>query len=651
MPKEYAPRRLPLTREYPGYQFYALLEYANLPAESCFCYAALCITDWLKKRVHDPAYIPEEARRLPSRDAFQNISPTDLTSFQINLGFTANTVCLPAHGLWTLRLKEPDSKTDNRDPIPGRFFTTNVGLHLLDDRRVELAIRIDVLDPEGAPEVDHAFRPAFVRTLFATDQLIISQLSPLLYEKARPVTTEQDWKDLRKILDSSSATLPVILFTEEIRLPDPADLGLAAPMGSFPDPAKPGRAAPVGSSAKPGRAAPMGSLPNPADPGLAAPVGPLRQMPSIPLFPKTPTLPAPVSAWPIDPDDFASHAFGFAITVSVTENLHDAVAKKIRKSYDPGDVIFMEPRRFGGRIRIYDGHGRDAYERIKLDSRIFSKNKSYSFGDAKFDYDVRNLEHRELIRSIQESRDLKAEEKLAELNRIIEDLQNENESRVRKIDELKAQNKAEFQQGEAAERQRSARLAEENEEKTAQLHQVQARIALLERENRDARSYRDAAEAFRAMDSMPETAEDVAQYFQTVFGDRLVFTDRGLKTAARCKIKPAGLWFYLYYMATELYDLHHTHVPDVEAEFKAATTIEVAMGEGKQSRKDNSTMSSRIDSYEGKEIWAEPHVKLVPARAGQDFQRIYYCYDLELDRIIISHVGDHLKNYGTRSAN
>ncbi len=472
---------------------------------------------------------------------------------------------------------------------------------------MELAIRIDVLDPEGAEEVDHAFRPAFVRYLFETKDLIISQVCPLLYDKAVSVTNEQEWKDLRKVLDSSAPTLPVILFTEEISLPNPEKL-------VFPS------ASPI------------------------SPFAPLRQMPDLPGFTKPPTIPDPLSAFPIDPDHFAYHAFGFALTASVSEKLHSQVEKRIHKSYEPGDVLFVEPRRFGGNVLIYDSHEKNAYDRLKLDSRIYSKNKNYSFGQALFDYDVRNLEHRELIRSIQDSKDLKAEEKLNRLNNIIADLQNENESRVRKIDELKAQNKIEFQKGEEAERLRFAHLTAEYEEKAAELRKALARIEQLEKENQDARSYRNAAETFRSMEALPESNEDVVQYFQSVFADRLVFTERGIKTAGKCKIKPAGLWYYLYYMATDLFDLHHRHCTNVEDEFKTATGIEVAMGEGKQSRKNNDIMNSRADTYQGKEVWAEPHIKPVPAKAGADHQRIYYCYDHELDRIIISHVGDHLRN-------
>ncbi len=100
-------------------------------------------------------------------------------------------------------------------------------------------------------------------------------------------------------------------------------------------------------------------------------------------------------------------------------------------------------------------------------------------------------------------------------------------------------------------------------------------------------------------------------------------------------------------MATTLYDLHHANKLDVASEFLAATGTEVAMSEGSQSRKDNKIMNLRVDVYKGKEVSMEPHVKLRAQKAGAEHQRIYYCYDLEFDRIIIGSVGEHLRTAGT----
>ena len=104
-------------------------------------------------------------------------------------------------------------------------------------------------------------------------------------------------------------------------------------------------------------------------------------------------------------------------------------------------------------------------------------------------------------------------------------------------------------------------------------------------------------------------------------------------------------------MATSLFDIHHEGKPDVETEFLHATGIEVAMREGSQSRKGNRIMNLRNDIYEGKELSMEPHVKLLPQKAGTNHQRIYYCYDHEIDRIIVGSIGEHLKTAGTMHMN
>lgn len=154
-------------------------------------------------------------------------------------------------------------------------------------------------------------------------------------------------------------------------------------------------------------------------------------------------------------------------------------------------------------------------------------------------------------------------------------------------------------------------------------------------------------ETFRDMPELPRTNEDVVNYFLRVFGDRIAFTERGRKTACKCSVRPDGLWYYLYCMATKLYEIYQAHNPDVEAAFVEATGIESAMCEKKLSHKDNRIMNLRNDSYEGKDIFVEPHVKLHPARSGADHQRIYYCFDYELGLIIIGWVGDHLRTAGT----
>ena len=180
------------------------------------------------------------------------------------------------------------------------------------------------------------------------------------------------------------------------------------------------------------------------------------------------------------------------------------------------------------------------------------------------------------------------------------------------------------------------------------LQQLQANNDRLQAEIDESRSYKKAAETFRGLSDMPQSNDQVLDYFLTVFADRLAFTERGMKTTRKCAIRPDALWFYIYRMATTLVDLFRNDTPDIESAFMEQTGIELAFGEGAQSHKDNNIMRSREDTYNGKAIFVEPHVKLTDQKSGANAQRIYFCYDHEIDRIIIGSVGDHLRNYGSQ---
>ena len=504
----------------------------------------------------------------------------------------------------------------------------------MDERRVEFGIRIDVTDPEGIPEVEYAFRPAFVRYLFETEDIIMSQVCPLPYETAIEVENEEQMKALRNLLDNSEGTLPLIIVTQAVRLPKEEP---APAFGKIPFPAA---ASPL-SASPPFPAGPLSSSPFPAASPLAAPPAGLFSKP----FP-TAQEPKLEYYWPVSADKIAASHFAYAITFQVTEEMHSQLAKRLKKEYMPGDVLFVEPKRFGGNIRIYGKDEKELEQQVYQRAHRYSKDRKYPFGDVQFEFDARNTENRELINRIRASGEMEAGEKLAILNQKIDELQEENEKRVRKISEMRDQAQAEFEKGYEAGIRNNEELILDYDQKEKELQAAKARILHLEQENRTARSYQKAAETIRALPEMPSSNQDVVNWFTNVFGDRIVFTERAVKTACKCDVKASGLWYYLYHMATSLYDIHHAGAPEVEKEFYRSTGIEMAPGEKAQTNKNDKVMKQRYDTYEGKEIFAAPHVKLDDGRSGGNNRRIYYCYDREIDRVIVSWVGDHLDTSG-----
>lgn len=68
---------------------------------------------------------------------------------------------------------------------------------------VECGVRIDVLDPvDVTEEVPSAYRPAFIRHLFATKRLKIRQIEPLKYNEAHIVNNPMAMKRLVDLISN-----------------------------------------------------------------------------------------------------------------------------------------------------------------------------------------------------------------------------------------------------------------------------------------------------------------------------------------------------------------------------------------------------------------------------------------------------------------
>ena len=158
-----------------------------------------------------------------------------------------------------------------------------------------------------------------------------------------------------------------------------------------------------------------------------------------------------------------------------------------------------------------------------------------------------------------------------------------------------------------------------------------------------------ASSSLRNIDEYPDTCEKIAQYFETVFADRIVFSDRGRRSLETCIMKNDLFWEVLYHMATDLYDLLHSNSAQAYREFTDRTGWTCARGEGRQTHKDASLMRQYADEFNGQDISIEPHIKNGAKESDPKFIRVHFAYDpMVADKIIIGHCGDHLDNYSTR---
>ena len=143
---------------------------------------------------------------------------------------------------------------------------------------------------------------------------------------------------------------------------------------------------------------------------------------------------------------------------------------------------------------------------------------------------------------------------------------------------------------------------------------------------------------------------DMVKKFSRICKDRLLFAEEAYQSAAdfaNCPVLDRA-WKMLYHVATTLYDLkfEDDKPGDIATRFQEISGFEFARSEGKQSKKDNSIRASRRILVKGKqyEIWQ--HIKF--GTKAPKLLRIHFAFDDDLNKIVIGHVGEHMKNATTK---
>ena len=386
---QYKPLGLLRTRTYPGYQFYATLRYKEQPPEACMRFAILTVMEWLREKIGWED-LPEELRTPPA-GAFGRAEAEELRSYHFSGGFSLDITSLPEQGIWAARIREPDMEREGRKAVLGRAFETHIGFRR-GQEDVECGVRIDVLDPLEAPEVPFAYRPAFLRRLFASPRLHIAQVEPLKYEEPTLVTNPMMLRRLTDLLRDERNQLPVIALTygtqrrsvQEIVEKLDRSLGLTGSADSFS-----------------------------------------RQLSQLSLVPET--LEFGEAQLPCDAEYMAAHSFGYARVYVIAERFFPALRRETgMDSLRPGDVLVAEPARYGGEMRRVPFEPSDSADtrearrnRLLEDMRCYSKRRQADFGGVIFEPAARRMEaearFRARLQELRSGEESRAEEKIGEI--------------------------------------------------------------------------------------------------------------------------------------------------------------------------------------------------------------------------------------------
>lgn len=606
----YAPRPLSTSIEYPGYQFYAVLQFKGHTASECLRYAALTVQGWLCERIMNAdGTVPEEIRCAPA-DRFIDIPSSDLKSVKLSF---SEIISLPDEGIWTLMVREPDPD------IAARSYVTHVGLRA-GKEDVEFGVYTNIVDRDRTlPEADKAFRPQFVRLLFKTEGMTLRQVEPLSFREIIKVSDKRGVARLKALADSRDNQLPLVVFTYAKQAQ-----------------AEPFQMEQVMAEMMKGPAMPRLGLPSIATPPVTVGKKPSHDM-------------------PYDAEEFARHIYGFARAyIAMPEVFSELRAKFNKARLNEGDILVIEPKAFGGTVKVRqykEGLDGSWYKGVTEDLtgslQCYSKHKPYFYGSILFADDARQLMREHELEALRASVHLEKSDELQQVLSLLEKERATSAEQARYINELRSQMRDEYNRGAANERHRAEQLETQNNKIKADNATLKANNESMRQAFAEFSAMKAIVERVQTVEKMPKSNEDVVAYFQLIFADRLGFTERGQKTAVKCDINPEMLWACLFQVSKVLVDLYRNGTRDIETVFKERTGWELATSEGAETRKIADMMNLRKDIYEGREISVEPHIKFPKSsrKTGAQYQRLYYAYEPETRKVVVGYVGDHLENY------
>lgn len=188
----------------------------------------------------------------------------------------------------------------------------------------------------------------------------------------------------------------------------------------------------------------------------------------------------------------------------------------------------------------------------------------------------------------------------------------------------------------------SSRLIEELNDQKEEIYSMKQQIESYRLLAQDNAALRKATSSRLAIKDYPKTPDDVVNYFEATFGDKIEFTDDARKTLKTCSIDLSDLWTSLFALTTVMWDLYFTKGGDIYKEFKMQTGIKATRGEGSMTRADLKLMRQFVTDYKGEKINIEAHITY--AKKGQS---IHFGFSNNDRRIIVGSCGEHKEIYSS----
>lgn len=606
--------RLLQNRQYPTYQLYAEMANKKTAPRDGLRLAALTTMEWLRQRLQNN--IPPELDQ-PGPSCFREVSDECLKSFHMSRGFVIDIVSLPEQGLWTLQITEPDLGSEpgypdqERQPVPGRVFVTNVGF-LISGQTLECGFQSVISDPELTTELADVYRITAARRLMANPDFGLKQIT-VLGTDAERIKTVNQIRNLIAVQKHKTNHLPIIVFTharQEPPKPPPMALGQTS-------------APPFVMAGKVELSFPVKGSGFPMMPG------------AVPAVDKQVFV-------PYDVDAFATETVTFARSYLLPDELLDRFNADIGAKLQPGDILMLEPGIWGGTQTVYpfrtNRRSRDEeLYRLRKTVLFYPRGKAVNFGGVRFLSTARQNLMDTSLGALRQSKEVSNQYALdfavrqERWNTVLAEKEQENQ-------QLREQLSRQREYLERLEREK-IQLREVHKEELSALH---SRITARDQ----------AIEFYRRKLDQPKEHSGIASWVKKYFNGRLLLHPKAVGLLAEKSAQSVDVGLIcdaLDFLATDYWDNRYLRIPDHEMygrcsekygrrfEIKPTgeNTINFTPGQYKIKYYDNPRTGKPVESA------LDYHLRV--GSDPENLLRIYFLHDDGKRLIVVGSLPRHLK--------
>lgn len=627
----YITTKLQPIKSYPTYQFYARADSRTENLDNVFKICILETLKWIRTRLKDFTDIPSQIM-VSEPENYADFSLNDIESFSYSNGLNLDVVYIEKKGIWSFKISETDMGANigsptERLPVHGRTFDTEISFVKQNDY-IEIGVKTIVSEPSDTTADCEVFRPTVVKALAENTNIRLIHGGFKLDKKPLEVKSKADADRLFSLYDNSDLNFPLVIIcdteTKEIKAevqefkPESTSfnikggfslgnsMNISVDTGSFDFGLKKNNKNVPFKNDKP------------------------KKVKEKPLLHKQEVKKEKLSVF--DYTLFADKLVGFAIIVFIDESLIKHVENKLQASLDYGKISVIRNKEVIEEYSYcdYSKDMKQFFRTLRTEIIAMPKRKQYVFGDVLFHSDAKLKDYhtkRHETSSLEEQCDIYRLE-LDELRQQVKELSQHHTDMQQITDTLRiVQKKADSLQNALDEKSAEyEKLREESEQKQSAYQKTADIISFYK-------------EQIETASTFPTRKDDICDWIEERYSDNIILTSRAKSEMKKYSgaLDIVSLCDGIVFIDAYAQYRKHKISDDMLHLYAERNNWEV-QGCGKEAikiRKSDYTVT-----YNNMQYTIDLHIK--HGVKSEELIRIYFCWDDELQKIIIGSMPEHL---------